>query len=847
MLDNKNKKRHFCFVLYSLIRIFAGCMRILALLCVLVLTAFADVRAQGHGLLKRLTTENGLPSNTVRNIVQDGNGFIWLGTDNGLCRYDGSEARQYRIAENGADQFITALQVRGDSLLAGTQRGVFCLSLRTEKWHKLQGVTLKQTGREDRLTASDGRLWTGTWEQGLNVTKNGKTQRVLSPQEDHMGTHIHKLLEYDKRTLLIGCEEGLVAYDLPSSKATLWDAPKFVYSLMRDHEGGLWAGTFYDGVYYLSHTAHRFEHQSGHVISRFCEDGKGRLWVASDDAGLRCMAGGQWIDYEGSATLGKANVHALQVVRREGGEDLWVGTYSRGVYRLTGTTLRSYTDADGLYDSSSYVIYQDRRGRLWVGTMGGLCRYDETSDRFVQVGRTDGMPISICSDAKSQRLWIATQGGGLYSYDGSQWKQYRHVDDKGSLADDQVNCVVMTTDGSLWVGTERGLCLYQPKTDNFRQVLEMPVTGIVAEEKSQVLWLSTPRGVMRFEVKTGETMLMNREDGLQSLQFQPNTGFRDSHGAIYFGTINGFCRFQPRNIVTNTLRPRVKITGLEVYNREVSVGDERLPSPLTTHPTAVTLNYGDRMFTLKFASLSYMSPSKNQYAYRLDGVDTVWHYIGAQTKATFTNLPAGKYTFRVKATNNDGLWSSEEATLTLTIKPSVWWSWPMWLLYVLLIGAVVWLVIRRRHSHRDQQSDVSSFENASAPVAATNGAHSRGLIPDQNLPEGGDQKSGADREFMNRLNELIEQHYSNPDLNVSFLAERMAVSRSGLFAKAKQLADITPNEMIQTVRLNHAAQLLREGGYTVSEVCYRVGFSSPSYFTKCFQKQFGIKPTEWKN
>lgn len=100
---------------------------------------------------------------------------------------------------------------------------------------------------------------------------------------------------------------------------------------------------------------------------------------------------------------------------------------------------------------------------------------------------------------------------------------------------------------------------------------------------------------------------------------------------------------------------------------------------------------------------------------------------------------------------------------------------------------------------------------------------------------------------MNRLNELIEQHYSNPDLNVSFLAERMAVSRSGLFAKAKQLADITPNEMIQTVRLNHAAQLLREGSYTVSEVCYRVGFSSPSYFTKCFQKQFGIKPTEWKN
>ena len=105
----------------------------------------------------------------------------------------------------------------------------------------------------------------------------------------------------------------------------------------------------------------------------------------------------------------------------------------------------------------------------------------------------------------------------------------------------------------------------------------------------------------------------------------------------------------------------------------------------------------------------------------------------------------------------------------------------------------------------------------------------------------------TDNDFLNRMNDLIQQNFDNPDLNVNFLAEQLAISRSGLFAKIKTLADVTPNEMIQIVRLKRAAQLLRETNLSVSEVCYRVGFSSPSYFTKCFSKQFGIKPTEWKN
>ena len=143
--------------------------------------------------------------------------------------------------------------------------------------------------------------------------------------------------------------------------------------------------------------------------------------------------------------------------------------------------------------------------------------------------------------------------------------------------------------------------------------------------------------------------------------------------------------------------------------------------------------------------------------------------------------------------------------------------------YVLLAGGVLWWLMRlylRRVEHRRHREEVQRItEIASNPT---------------------------DNEFLVRMNRIIEQNYSNPDLNVNFLAEQMAISRSGLFAKTKSLADVTPNEMIQIVRLKRASQLLREADLNVSEVCYRVGFSSPSYFTKCFTKQFGVKPTEWK-
>ena len=787
-------------------------------LCWMATLLLSTVQAQRNATWQ-LTTDDGLPSNTVRNIVQDSLGFLWLGTDAGLCRYDGTEVRVFPIPENGSDQYVSALQLQGDSLLTGTEKGAFCLLLREERFVRLDSITLQPTGREAQLKTSDGRLWIGTWNDGLMLMgSDGQRRQVLSPTLTGLGTHIHTLFEYDAQTLLIGCDEGLVAYDTRLGTTTLWDAPKFVYAITADHEGGLWVGTFYNGVSYLSPLGKRIEGVAGHVVSGFCQDSQGRIWTTSDEVGLRCLDG----PYAQEAVLGKVNAHALLLAA----DRLWVGTYSAGVYAMELATgaLHHYTTADGLYDNSSYAMHTDGQQRLWVATMQGLCRQD--GDRFTAIRKLDAVAVSMASDRKGQ-LWIATQGAGVYRFDGRQWQQYRASADTASLSNDQTNCVVVDRNGTVWVATESGLCRYDEQANCFRRIQQVDgvfMSSIVEQDEN--LWLATANGVLRYTPGSGEVVCFTREDGLVGVQFQPNACFRDAQGYIYFGTTNGYSRFLPQ-MRTNEVVPRVVITRLEVLNASVAAGTELLPVPIQ-FTRQIDLHHADRMFTLSFASLSYCTPSKNQYAYRLDGYDDEWHYVGHTHQATYASLPAGTYLFRVRATNNDGLWSAHEAQLRIVVHPPLWWTWWARIAYLLIAAVLVFGLItwRRRRSA------------VPAPDAQP-------TQPQPDIPAETEATTTADDEFLQRLNQLIEQRLSSPDLNVSLLATELGVSRSSLFAKVKALTNATPNELIQLVRLRRAAQLLSDGTRQVSEVCYTVGFSNPSYFAKCFQKQYGVRPADY--
>ena len=756
---------------------------------------------------RNITMNDGLAANAVRNIVQDRNGFIWFGTDNGLCRYDGVKVQHYRINELGGNQYISSLLVTDDGLYVGTEKGVFLLSFERQSFEKqnldihsaVTSMTLDKEGvlwistlgqgvwqmiqktskvnhydfketsgsvaqvlidnsnqvwtvtnwgtpvvhRLNRLhnrfeavnldfaenynslrmlQTKDGRLWLGTWESGLlQLHSDGRVEQVLNPKLTNVGNHIHTLFERDDHCICIGCDDGVICLN-PNTHE--WHrlieqqslADRFVYAITSDMEGGLWIGTFYGGVNYISPVGKRFEAFSmenglhGNVIARFCEDRKGRMWVASDDGGLMCYSpkAQHFTNYPHQELLSRQNVHALCV----DGDELWIGTYTNGVIVLNVETgdLRHYMQAQAphsLDNSSSYAICCDSRGDIWVATMEGLNRFDRTRHDFERIGKVDALTIDIDED-RDGNLWLSTQGGGLWKYQtrNGQFKTYTHHEGNDlSLPDDQVNCSLVDESGRLWVGTLGGLCLYDSENDHFKLVsLDVPnhnIMGIV--EDQGVLWLSTEKGIVKYEPKQIQRFTLH--DGLVSEQFQPNSCIKASDGRIYFGSTTGFNSFYPYQIKTNSVTPPVYITSVEIMNREERTAEgQPLDLALTKE---IVLDYDDaRMLTLSFASLSYCSPEKNQYAYILEGFDRDWNNVGNQNRATYTNIPAGTYIFRVKATNNDGVWSSDEATLTIIVHPPLWWSWYAKLFYLFLIVAAIWYYVRfrlKRAEYRHQR------------------------------------------------------------------------------------------------------------------------------------------------
>ena len=767
--------------------------------------------SQTEASYRNITMDDGLPSNTVRHVVQDGCGFIWMGTDNGLCRYDGIQVLAYRMPQLGTNQYVSALMAVGQRVYVGTEQGVFRLNVADGHFERLpidihtavshltldcdsqlwvstlgQGVWRyhPKTGSQhhydigqiaqvyvddsnqvwtvsnwsatpvcrlnrlhDRfdpvalsgvadchalsmLQTRDGQLWIGSWESGLlRMHGDGHIEQVTPPGMTFKAYHIHTLTERADGTILIGCDDGAISYDpktgdwhqpLTSVQGDLQSptAARFAYSILNDHEGGLWIGTFYAGVCYLSPVGRRFESVSvsdglaGSIVSRFCEDHQGNIWIASDDGGLMCFNPTRNALSGTQGRLQGKNVHALALK----GDELWIGTYSDGLYVLNidGGRLRNYirtSDEHSLDDSSVYAILHDSHGRTWVATMHGLNRYNDATDSFERIGDLGALTIDMVED-HAGALWLATQGGGLWQYqpDSRQLRQFVHqAGDKESLPSNQVNAVFVDESQRLWVGTSLGLChLTDVAKGRFRQVrMNVPspnIMGIV--EEHGVLWLSTDRGIVRYEpLAAGSTLQrFTRHDGLVSLQAQPSAVLKASDGRIFVGTTGGFNMFYPYQIKANSVTPRVYVTQLDYFNQQ----DDSLLCALL--PEKVVLNHDEaRMLTLSFAALSYYSPAENQYEYRMDGFDRDWNRTsGAAPKATYTNLPAGTYTFRVRASNSDGVWSKDEATLTIVVNPPLWWTWWARMLYAIIAVLAIWYYvhIRLKRAERKHQQEL---------------------------------------------------------------------------------------------------------------------------------------------
>ena len=450
-----------------------------------------------------------------------------------------------------------------------------------------------------------------------------------------------------------------------------------VTSIVQDREGYLWFGTITDGLSRFDRTTKVFTHYQN--------------------------------DPNDPGSLSNDKVMSLYV---DPSGVLWVGTHDGGLNRFdrkTGTFKHYQHDPDdpgSLGHNDVRGIVETEDGTLWVATSyGGLNALDRRTGKFRryqhdpkdQNGLGEGIIYTLKKDAEGM-LWLGLWGGGVNKFNPQTETFTRYVhqpDNPNSLSQNEVWAIYEDSKGNLWIGTSQGLNNLDRRTGTFTRYGEkdgLASENVVAmvEEDQGVLWIGTRGGgLSRFDPRTRSFRNYDKQDGLQGKDFYDGACKTDD-GEIYFGGGNGVNAFYPAEIRDSTFIPPVVLTEFKLFNKPVPIGGEGSLLPQAVNETeALSLSHDQSVFSFEFAALNFRAPVKNQFAYRLDGFDHDWNVVDSRHRfATYTNLNPGEYVFRVKASNNDGVWNETGATIRVVITPP-WWRtlWFRSLLAALVLGA----------------------------------------------------------------------------------------------------------------------------------------------------------------
>ena len=627
-----------------------------------------------------------LAADAVCALFADHSGRIWVGTDGGLSRY-----------EPASDDFVN--YGAGSGLSDARIRAI----------------------REDHT----GALWIGTYRGGLDRL-DPATGRLTAFRHDAKDPHslshdrVLAVLEDDAQRLWVATADGLDLFDRESATFVRYardaDNPQSlrdsdIMSLYQDRGGVLWVGTRGGGASHWNPRSWLLGHYRSDAfrntqVNSFADNGAGKVWVGTVGAGLVEVDTRNRSERHigtspdtsprsglrsGSVQLTDDRIMSLLYDRKG---VLWIGTMTGGLNRLDVTTgaLQVYrsaaNDLTTLPANGVMALYEDRLGTLWVGTYGGgLASIDQTSGKVTRYPHGSISSSSLSSSRASAivedaigNLWIGTEGGGLNLLDRrtGRFYAYRRDDrDPASLSDNSVYALHLDHHGQLWVGTAGGGLdrvigsSVQPSAVRFENqsglggISAQVVYGIESDREDR-LWLSTNNGLARFDPRAHSTKWFHQVHGLQDEEFNFNAHYQGADGTLYFGGNSGFNAFSPELITPAAPPPRVVLTTAAKLNR--TIAPQELPGP--ARPLA--LAYDDKLVTLNFAALDFTSPANNHYSYQLEGFDSGWIDAGSLHRATYTNLDAGDYVFKVRAANADGVWSETGLSIPMHVAPAPW-------------------------------------------------------------------------------------------------------------------------------------------------------------------------------
>lgn len=947
----------------------------------LVLLYFFATALQAQHLPQRIMLERArandlLPAEEINCLYQGDKGFIWVGTKNGLFRYDGYRVKQYRNTPS-QPHLLVSNDVRilnQDSegcLWMGTRKGISILNLQNGQSKEIHFSDFSNSDVINRiLFTRSGDTWIGT-EGGLYGQCKGRDDSLTlycDKRQNAKVPHcsVTALLEDSKGYVWIGTwDKGLFRYN--PRDGSFYEMPHFnkqnsSHTLFEDAKSRLWVGTWGEGLYCIAnphdtHSALQFMHYGMHSsnfplpsniiwniskdpnnnllwigtdkglcfaplddetpqalpeivepqpdylsrgVNSIFSDRQGRMWMYAYDRGIvsastrpsyfniRQLTAEQkasdhitCVSYDMQDRLligtshsgllmpdaGNTNIpipSRINTILPLSSDTILLGTLRDGIIVLhKGKIISQYNQSNTpwLADNCIYCINRDSQGRLLIGTWKGLSmlrpdgRGTHLEGKNIRPLETAQVSSIVCDG--NQSMWVGTNEQGIIHLTGDmnrpaslRMKQYTKL-----LGTDfqTLNIYRLIADqrGRLWAcSQEAGLMLYDPDRDGFLDVATdygIPNDDMYSIEETGDgrLWISSRHNLISLTIdeegKASGLRFFDRKDVIDGDHFGAGFSAVSSKGQICFAGQYAYSVFNDTDIPEPATNQRAIITNIKQHN------SDKTPLP----NDKITLQPSEHDLTIEFSSLDFDNIDGVRYAYMLDGLDREWHYtdVGV-SQVSYSQLPPGTYTFRVRCTNEGGSWSREEQTLVVRVLAPIWQRWYAWLFYILAGLAIIAFIIRylsERELHR-QELQLARMErqNALNLLEEYKQKTYEKVREDLFADICNISSSPSDEDFVRRCLVCVQRHIADSEFGLPQFADSMCMSKSTLYKKLHAATGLTTSNFIRTVRMKSACELLRQNPQArIADVAYAVGYADPKYFSTCFKKDFGLLPTDF--
>ncbi|MFD2164146.1 two-component regulator propeller domain-containing protein [Paradesertivirga mongoliensis] len=656
-----------------------------------------------------ITSQDGLAQNTIHGIIKDKYGFMWFGTWDGLCRYDGYSFKTYMY---DPDDPTSINNNRIHNIIKDKDQNIWIRTFDND-------ALCRYSYEHDNFERIPREKLPQSFFDLTNRRKHVETVNVF---------YRHLKWNIDITT------NSLIETDITNSQKKVYQksvvkpwslGDSYVTDLYKDDHNIFWAGTYSNGINKANLNLKPFEHYYNDPLSKgsiidnnvrgICEDKAGNLWIGTRDKGITVIRGQsyQHIVKDGTKTINDNQIRSIYCDSRG---VIWIGTKSGlNSYDPSTDTFRDFTH-NGLNSISVFGITEDKERNLLFASWNGIYKFIYSQNKLVHFDFTN-TPVDrysrvITQDSKGQ-IWVGAEGigglsGGITVLKPVKGKtayeivrHFFHKPGTNSISDNRIFSIYEDRRGIIWIGTGNGLDCYDPKRNKFSNLsstAKFPRSSIAAitEDDNGYLWISHKKGISKLDTKTLGLRNFTLQDGLQSNEFSDGAVYKSRfHNKLYFGGNNGFNVFNPDSILPEKTLPNTVLTDLQILHQRVGINEKINGRVVLSKPLYLTdkieLSSGDKSIVIEFAGLHYSNPKANKYAFKLEGFDKDWVHTDAGRRiATYSNLAPGKYTFKVISSNSDGIWNLKPAVLNIEVLPPLWASTWAYLFYGLLLAVAAY-------------------------------------------------------------------------------------------------------------------------------------------------------------